>query len=73
MVGVQPDDDAIAGLSEAKQHAYLDEKYPHSDVSHELDGIHDGLEFPTDEERATLRRVADKIPYHAYCEHLSGY
>ncbi|KAF9456670.1 peptide transporter PTR2A [Collybia nuda] len=30
------------------------------------DGIHDGLEFPTEEERRTLRRVADKIPWNAY-------
>ena len=33
---------------------------------HELDGIHDGLEFPNDEERATLRRVPDSVPWNAY-------
>ncbi|KAJ7686007.1 peptide transporter PTR2A [Mycena rosella] len=33
---------------------------------HELDGIHDGLEFPTDEERATLRRVSDTLPWNTY-------
>ncbi|KAG7095190.1 hypothetical protein E1B28_005967 [Marasmius oreades] len=32
----------------------------------ELDGIHDGLEFPTDEERLTLRRVADSVPWNSY-------
>jgi POT family proton-dependent oligopeptide transporter len=32
----------------------------------ELDGIHDGLEFPNDEEIATLRRVPDRIPWAAY-------
>lgn len=37
-----------------------------SDNGLELDGIHDGLVFPTDEEIATLRRVADKIPWGAY-------
>ncbi|KAF7291146.1 putative peptide transporter ptr2 [Mycena indigotica] len=30
------------------------------------DGIHDGLVCPTEEERLTLRRVADKIPWSAY-------
>ncbi|KAG5637406.1 hypothetical protein H0H81_004664 [Sphagnurus paluster] len=30
------------------------------------DGIHDGLVFPTEEERLTLRRVADTIPWNAY-------
>lgn len=34
----------------------------------ELDGIHDGLVFPTEEERKTLRRVADTIPWNAYRE-----
>ncbi|KAJ7676384.1 peptide transporter PTR2A [Mycena rosella] len=33
---------------------------------HEIDGIHDGLVCPTEEERATLRRVADTIPWNAY-------
>ncbi|KAJ7128615.1 peptide transporter PTR2A [Mycena epipterygia] len=33
---------------------------------HEIDGIHDGLVCPTDEQRATLRRVADTIPWSAY-------
>lgn len=33
-----------------------------------FDGIHDGLVFPTDEERATLKRVADKVPWNAYRE-----
>ena len=30
------------------------------------DGIHDDLEFPTEEERRTLRRVADTIPWNSY-------
>ncbi|KAJ6619589.1 peptide transporter PTR2A [Mycena sp. CBHHK59/15] len=33
---------------------------------YETDGIHDGLVCPTEEERATLRRVADAIPWNAY-------
>lgn len=32
----------------------------------ELDGIHDGLEFPTEEEIEILRRVSDAIPWTAY-------
>ncbi len=38
----------------------------------ELDGIHDGLEFPTEEEIETLRRVSDAIPWTAYRK-LPGY
>ncbi|GLB40829.1 putative POT family protein [Lyophyllum shimeji] len=38
----------------------------HVDQSAVLDGIHDGLVFPTEEERKTLRRVADTIPWNAY-------
>jgi len=46
-------------------------KHPSDDIIAGLpvvvvDGIHDDLEFPTDEERATLRRVADTIPWNAY-------
>ncbi|KAJ7238288.1 PTR2-domain-containing protein [Mycena haematopus] len=33
---------------------------------HEIDGIHDGLVCPTEEELATLRRVGDAIPWNAY-------
>ncbi|KAJ7205762.1 peptide transporter PTR2A [Mycena pura] len=33
---------------------------------HESDGIHDGLVCPTDEQRETLRRVADHVPWSAY-------
>lgn len=32
----------------------------------ELDNVHDGLEFPTEEERLTLRRVADSVPWNSY-------
>jgi len=34
----------------------------------ELDGIHDGLIFPTEDERLTLRRVPDSIPWNTYCK-----
>lgn len=44
------------------------EKQLEAEITPELDGIHDGLEFPTEEEKATLRRVADTIPWNAYRE-----
>lgn len=70
----------MAALSAMEVNAkHTNEKYSlekHSDteshdglkIDHELDGIHDGLEFPTEEERATLRRVPDSIPWAAYRE-----
>lgn len=70
----------MAALSAVEVDAkHTNEKYSlekHSDteshdglkIDHELDGIHDGLEFPTEEERATLRRVPDSIPWAAYRE-----
>ncbi|KAJ3575009.1 hypothetical protein NP233_g1373 [Leucocoprinus birnbaumii] len=70
----QQDENAIAAISEAKHvEAEVDEKRAldsrsgsNSEIEHELDGIHDGLEFPTEEEKRTLRRVADSIPWQAY-------
>ncbi|KAI0777719.1 oligopeptide transporter [Trametes elegans] len=76
MAGLQADRDILAGLAEAhrdevefdKQQLAFDKKLLESTTSqeHELDGIHDGLEFPTPEERATLRRVCDAVPWPAY-------
>ncbi|KAF9031365.1 PTR2-domain-containing protein [Hymenopellis radicata] len=63
MVGVQ---DSDLALGEEKKHATELEKVSRSDYSSEQDGIHDGLEFPTEEERATLRRVSDTLPWSAY-------
>ena len=76
MAGLQIDDTAIAAYAEAQRDTYISEKKYHSSsdhvvssaASHELDGIHDGLEFPTEEERDTLPRVADKVPWNAYRE-----
>ena len=73
MAGLQADRDIIAGLAEAKRDEYeLEKKGIISPTSsaheHELDGIHDGLEFPTEEERHSLRRVADHVPWNAYCK-----
>ncbi|KAI0785087.1 PTR2-domain-containing protein [Abortiporus biennis] len=73
MVG-QALEDPIQGLAEAEKHDFehtkekagSDDHIVSSAGTHELDGIHDGLEFPTDEERETLRRVPDSIPWNAY-------
>lgn len=77
MAGLQTDDAIFAGYAEAEHEKYaLEKKFNHSDdhvvseqASHiydEEDEIHKGLEFPTLEERETLRRVADSIPWNAY-------
>lgn len=64
--------DAISGIATKNDYEHSDEKKASSDdhvassIYYEDDGIHDGLEFPTDEERRTLRRVSDKIPWSAY-------
>lgn len=65
MSGIQPTDLEGVAVYEAKQF----EKAPivsTDEESVEFDGIHDGLVFPTEEERATLRRVSDAIPWNAY-------
>jgi POT family proton-dependent oligopeptide transporter len=76
MAGLQADTDAFAGIADAeKQLSPRKSRTFDSDVSHDhkgdleapvQDGIHDGLEFPTEEEKKTLRRVADAIPWNAY-------
>jgi len=65
---VHQDDNAITA-SEFK-HAETEKSGFHSDSEPEQDlgGIYDGLEFPTEEEKRTLRRVADAIPWAAYCQ-----
>ncbi|PIL27553.1 transporter [Ganoderma sinense ZZ0214-1] len=70
MAGLQADKDIIAGLAEAQRDEVELEKKGISPTSsthsHDLDGIHDGLEFPTEEEKKTLRHVADTLPWAAY-------
>jgi POT family proton-dependent oligopeptide transporter len=69
MAGHATDDPA---LGEAQKSEFLHEKkHPLDDniassIDHELDGIHDGLVFPNEHERETLRRVSDAIPWNAY-------
>ncbi|KAF7760085.1 hypothetical protein Agabi119p4_10761 [Agaricus bisporus var. burnettii] len=69
MAAIQHDDIAIAAISEVKQVG--SEKHDPdvksvSDSEPDLDGIHDGLTFPTQEELLSLRRVSDAIPWNAY-------
>ncbi len=67
MAGLQADKDILAGLAEAQRdEVELEKKGFHirdseesTQGEHELDGIHDGLEFPTEEEKQTLRRVSE--------------
>ncbi|KDQ52243.1 hypothetical protein JAAARDRAFT_162976 [Jaapia argillacea MUCL 33604] len=70
MAGLARDDAITAGLAEAKHDEALskerDISIAGSHEPEELDGIHDGLEFPTEEERQTLRRVSDSVPWNAY-------
>jgi POT family proton-dependent oligopeptide transporter len=71
MAGLQTDSAIVPSLGDAKQLEYeYDEKHLTKEVDstddHELDGIHDGLEFPTEHEKRTLRRVADTVPWNAY-------
>lgn len=76
MAGLQTDVDILAGIAHAekqtgpeKSHTFdSDSSRDHKGDSEARvqDGIHDGLEFPTEEEKKTLRRVADSIPWNAY-------
>jgi proton-dependent oligopeptide transporter, POT family len=73
MAGLEPDRAVPMALAEAlHDDAEFEKKgyHPSDDSSHsrELDGVHDGLEFPTQEEQQTLRRVADAIPWTSYSE-----
>ena len=61
------DDPAFAAAIDTKK-IDIDSFQKNSEDEYELDGIHDGLEFPSEEERATLRRVPGTIPWNAYCE-----
>ncbi|KAJ3568429.1 hypothetical protein NP233_g5723 [Leucocoprinus birnbaumii] len=70
----QQDENAIAAIDEAKHVEAVDHEKrslesrsgSNAEIEHELDGIHDGLEFPTEKEKRTLRRVADSIPWQVY-------
>lgn len=69
MAGRELDRNIPAGLAEDQQgHSSapsLEQKDLVDDVA---DDAHEGLEFPTGEELATLRRVSDAVPWTAYSE-----
>jgi len=53
-------------------------KHPGSQISESItslearfDEVHAGLEFPTEEERKTLRRISDTLPWAAYRLYLN--
>ena len=60
MADVQYDDPDELGEDQEKERLLISD--------HELDSIHEGLIFPTEDERLTLRRVPDSIPWNAYCK-----
>ncbi|KAH9919971.1 oligopeptide transporter [Epithele typhae] len=69
MAGLQADRDIVAGLAEAEHDEFEHKKlaaHSSDDHSDEIDTVHDGLEFPTEEEKLTLRRVSDTLPWSAY-------
>ena len=63
------DDAAFTAASNTKK-SDIDFLQNNPEDEYELDDIRDGLEFPTEEERASLRRVPGTIPWNAYCEFL---
>jgi len=65
MSGLQRDEVAAAAFADAK----VNEKSSLATESvrdEPLDEDHAGLIFPTEEEKKTLRRVPDSIPWNAY-------
>ncbi|KAI5989801.1 POT family-domain-containing protein [Pisolithus orientalis] len=72
MAGLESDREILAALTEVEHHekfAYdftLKEKGTVLGEDAEVDPIHEGLEFPTEEELFALRRVSDAIPWTAY-------
>ena len=76
--GPQTNAVAVAEFGNFGKYGVRDEKISEEasvkqDIEYVADGIHDGLVFPTEEERATLRRVPDKIPWDAYRKPLCPY
>lgn len=70
MAGLGENPVALAEVQPHEKLAYdrtLQKKGTISDeTSDKADSIHEGLEFPTEEELITLRRVSDTIPWTAY-------
>ena len=78
MAGQGLDKDILAGLAEAQKDELALEKKGlagslRDDESDEVDDVHAGLEFPTEEEKQTLRRVSDTLPLKAYRECINRF
>ncbi|KAF8906911.1 peptide transporter PTR2A [Mucidula mucida] len=65
MAGLQADTAIVAGIAEAEKDHY-DLKKGDDVSSTDEKSPFDGVEYPTEEEIATLRRVSDTIPWTAY-------
>jgi len=71
MLGPQEDKPTASICNIQDRANRLCERPPSFDLLHnldELDGIHEGLTFPTDEEKKSLHRVPDSIPWNSYRE-----
>jgi POT family proton-dependent oligopeptide transporter len=67
MAALTATNDDIAALAHAEKDRFEhDLKHTDPSESEVQDGIHDDLEFPTEEEKLYLRRVADTVPWAAY-------
>ncbi|KAI6020031.1 POT family-domain-containing protein [Pisolithus orientalis] len=73
MAGLEPECEIPVALAEVERHEKiacdyaLQKKHTISDATVEkVDPLHEGLEFPTEEELVTLRRMPDAIPWTAY-------
>lgn len=71
MAGLELDRDIPAALAEDDRRLSLAASLEKKDlmpVDDDDDSAHEGLEFPSEEELATLRRVSDALPWTAYSE-----
>ena len=69
MAGLGLDHSVPAGLVEDDRRPSLEASLEKKDpvpMDDDDDSAHEGLEFPSEEELATLRRVSDAIPWAAY-------
>ncbi|KAH0833178.1 POT family-domain-containing protein [Lanmaoa asiatica] len=66
MASLEPDRSIPAALAEDDRYLSLSASLERKDLDDDVDSAHEGLEFPSEEELATLRRVSDAIPWTAY-------
>ncbi|KAG8213144.1 hypothetical protein J3R82DRAFT_11551 [Butyriboletus roseoflavus] len=71
MARLEPDHSIAAKLAGDDRRLSLTaslEKKDSIPIDDDDDSAHEGLEFPSEEELATLRRVSDALPWTAYSE-----